>query len=218
MSDKDRADAEAAATRAASAEDGRINAGVPHAPKRRFWQIHLSTAIVLMSVTVGFALANIKKHRKNNVEVSSTKVIECGWPLTAFSVSTIEADGNVHVRKRWNEPRAFLNALFLFVLLIFCAYLSEYVIRRHEARKPWFKIHLSTAVILMFVSGVMIGGWVSLMTFLGKNPDSAYWVWYVWLLETRIGIIAMFTAPPFILLIIAWHFEDLISRRGARKP
>jgi len=56
MSDKDRVDAEAAATRAASAEDGRIN-GIPRTdtPKRRFWQIHLSTAI-FATIVVGAAL------------------------------------------------------------------------------------------------------------------------------------------------------------------
>jgi hypothetical protein len=83
--------------------------------------------------------------------------------------------------------------------------------------RKWFQIHLSTAVVLMFVAG----GWVSLMTYMGKNPKSELWAWLYWFLETWIGgfaFVASACIAPIIILASTALLSEFFIRREARKP
>jgi hypothetical protein len=88
--------------------------------------------------------------------------------------------------------------------------------------RKWFQIHLSTAVVLMFVSGIALGGWLALMKYLGRTPNSELWRWFSWLMETRFGgyalIISIFFVPIAVLFLTAMLCEFLFRRREAQRP
>ena len=92
-------------------------------PKRRFWQIHLSTA-VLMTLVAGFCLWF-------NIETSidmDTDIISRGWPNTAW----LFIDGSSYFFRKG----ILVNAFYALSILFNVAFLSEYLIRRRESRKP----------------------------------------------------------------------------------
>jgi hypothetical protein len=127
MSDKDRADAEAAASRMASAEDGRCNSGLPapptDTPKRRFWQIHLSTAVVLMLTTsVCLMLA------MNELSVYPWVVDGATTDPKKFRLEQISRTNFILVIVVWTLVAVFTNSII--------AYAMEFFLRRREARKP----------------------------------------------------------------------------------
>jgi len=59
-------------------------------PKRRFWQIHLSTAVVMMVLAGIFVCLNLKRRfevtesRAGHHGREESGLIEHGWPVTAF--------------------------------------------------------------------------------------------------------------------------------------
>ena len=127
-------------------------------PKRPWFQIHLSTAIVLMFVASGLMWANfsvnnaelLRKIDKENQQrqSASKKYInpfyhdqmipfdfaqkECGWPITAyFCESQI-----IILAPEWRLVGVMVDATVALVLLISIAVGSERLVRRREARKP----------------------------------------------------------------------------------
>ena len=99
---------------------------------RRWLQIHLSTAIVLMFVAGGMLWANIhirKVNLNNGVFLFYEYLVDPyygrGWPFV------FDYGGNPEI----SLAALALNTLVAIVALSFCAVLLEYFIRR-EARKP----------------------------------------------------------------------------------
>ena len=114
-------------------------------PKRRFWQIHLSTAIVLMLLASGLLGLNVQP-RNTHIEYSSlpgrTHFVQFGWPLTLeYELQVHELGEHVEAQdegmsfgiKLW---AAVSNCILGVIFLLFLAMLLEYLIRRREARKP----------------------------------------------------------------------------------
>lgn len=115
-------------------------------PKRRFWQIHLSTAIVTMFVAGGLLWANIRN------EVRHFKgggfVVYVGWPVPLAYDAGLERDDIVWTREEFvayslelakvapiPEHRSAIlkNALVALIAIAFSVVCSETFIRR---RKP----------------------------------------------------------------------------------
>ena len=118
--------------------------------KRRWFQIHLSTAIVLMFVAGGLVWLNVRQHTVN------FSVIEYGWPMAAYGDSATEVIhkailffssdpetvagnlppeeggwGGVLARIRWRGVAT--NAVVTLVILLTTVRLSEHLIRRGES-------------------------------------------------------------------------------------
>lgn len=143
MSDKDRADAEAAATRAASREDGRVNGALPE-NARRFFQIHLSTALMLMLVAGGFMYLNwrprpaivntISGDEEAEIVPTSSKGAVYGWPMVLVSEYRFWAmDGNRYWKRM---PVKYVNLgvnIFVAIAIMFAlSIFFEHLIRRRE--------------------------------------------------------------------------------------
>ena len=104
---------------------------------RRFWQIHLSTAIVLMFVAGGLIWANVSgapymyciedeapygSHLQGWTDcVGEMK----GWPLRC----QFSAHG-------WHVWHTFADATVVLGIIVATIFASEYLIRRFETRKP----------------------------------------------------------------------------------
>jgi hypothetical protein len=105
-----------------------------HGP-RRFWQIHLSTAIVLMLVAGGLTGINVEK-RQTLVqgEFVQRHMEFAGWPLPDRTFS--EWDRNTiyigHVKTIHQPQNVVMNILIALVVLGVLAVNLEYFIRRRE--------------------------------------------------------------------------------------
>jgi hypothetical protein len=95
-------------------------------PKRRFWQIHLSTAVVLMFASGIVLMVNSIPFDYGQLP-SGGSALDRGWPIHFHD----EPDySDIHpVFVAFDVGAA---ATFLAVIYLFC----EYLIRRREARKP----------------------------------------------------------------------------------
>jgi hypothetical protein len=93
-------------------------------PKRRFWQIHLSTAVVIM-LTVGlFSALNFSETTYPDIY----EVRGCGyygWPLTAVVTNT--SDG---MEVYWST--ILMNAAIALSVTLNVAFISEYIARRSK--------------------------------------------------------------------------------------
>ena len=123
-------------------------------PKRRFWQIHLSTAVVLMFVTGSILCLNVccrrhlgwQYHEKAFLGANVTGVqedylkdpFEIGWPLYSIrnfvEVSPMMVKSSPVYLVSWS---AIMTNLIVGLFCIFMATLTcEFLIRRREGRKP----------------------------------------------------------------------------------
>lgn len=115
-------------------------------PKRRWFQIHLSTAIVMLIISglmAGPAVAIFTEEQKQVALFKSVDLdTESDWIFKEFTY--------------------LMFALpFLISIAVFC----EWLIRRREISKAmidkqkrqWFQIHLSTALVLMVTAGWLVG-------------------------------------------------------------
>ncbi len=124
--------------------------------KRRFWQFHLSTAILLMffigcsiwansRINNAALLRQIEEDSDKSFVEETKKVIfvypytwdqlsncpEYGWPVTAFG------PGNSHSLKPfWRKSGIAIDLLFSIGILFVVAFASEWLIRRREGRMP----------------------------------------------------------------------------------
>jgi hypothetical protein len=129
MSERERADAEAAATRAASSEDGRVNAA-PLKKPRHFFQIHLSTAVVTMFVAAGLMWLNLVPQRLYD-QPNSRYIMEIrGWPNEFhegwISKGQAVPPGKLKVRE------LVVDVVFSLSILALIAFVTELFIRRRE--------------------------------------------------------------------------------------
>ncbi len=103
------------------------NPDTPTMASKRWLQIHLSTAIVLMISAGGLLGVSIHYTRAGTIsEGGSQYVYDAGWPLysSAWHETSIEGTGNT----------LGFNILFNATTLLFIAVSIEHVIRRRERK------------------------------------------------------------------------------------
>ncbi|HYG77124.1 MAG TPA: hypothetical protein VEK08_19120 [Planctomycetota bacterium] len=108
-------------------------------PPRRWFQIHLSTAVVLMFVAGGLVCLNLEW---NDVYLVPnyfgfgplTVWQERGWPFVYWERPSLKAACGVPDRFYWETLIA--NVLVVTTALVLTFRLSESLIRRRETRKP----------------------------------------------------------------------------------
>lgn len=103
-------------------------------PKRAWFQIHLSTAIVLMFVAGGLMWAN------STVAMRFRYERVYGFPFPAIYSHPMEIGDSIdslHVQPAGIDWFCLAGNIFVgLYLLRLTAFLSEYIIRRRAARKP----------------------------------------------------------------------------------
>ena len=104
-------------------------------PKSRRWfQIHYSTVIV-MTLVAGILVWT------NTVRLLLNQYGLLGWPLSQFKPHLHNA----------------IYILYFIGLLITAGIFCEFIIHIHFRNRTWFQLHLSTALALMLVMGVLVG-------------------------------------------------------------
>jgi hypothetical protein len=106
---------------------------------RRFWQIHLSTALVLTIISGGFIWENTQKRRsiieqdRTGPKPTSYRVADVkGWPLI---LTVVNEEGSESLRVvPWLG--FIINGSFLVFLLAIAAASCELLMQRREGRKP----------------------------------------------------------------------------------
>ena len=117
------------------------------APKRRLWQLHLST-VGLVVIAAGILMfVNFQRQPYGNAS-APTDGYECGWPMYFFVVvsETTIAKFDTIDRQHQRPPRyrgaplIFVSRLltdfvFWFGLIVALIFIAEYRIRGREGRK-----------------------------------------------------------------------------------
>ena len=131
--------------------------------KRRWFQIHLSTAVVMMFAAGLFTEENFRARIEYNLSEaarvdlsiaiaratqnyrSDTTTIEdycCGWPYTVFTKRSIVMNQpsmppkTYGTMSHWTYSSLIYNMLIAIFSLLMVAVICESSIRRREARKP----------------------------------------------------------------------------------
>jgi len=106
-------------------------------PKRRFFQIHLSTAIVLMFVAGGLLWLNLRG--RVDILVQSSVVVVFGWPCDAYydhyQLNMHESPSLKSIKSEWHWEEGALNTGTMITIVLFAALVLEWFTRRREARK-----------------------------------------------------------------------------------
>jgi hypothetical protein len=120
-------------------------------PRRPWFQIHLSTAIVLMFVAGGIGSINLRVTRTERTESVFSSIVGeghaddkftyYGWPCDSFyELSTVEKDGTEYFYdspiRRWMPKGIIVNIFAAMISLIAVWYACEWLLRRREARAP----------------------------------------------------------------------------------
>ena len=107
-------------------------------PKRKWFQFHLSTAIVGMFATGCFLWANFSGRLvryDNNPELISQCVY--GWPYIAYVTDELMPNPTSNYwPKTFFREGMYLNSIVGFIILFVVTMLSEYIIRCRKAKKP----------------------------------------------------------------------------------
>jgi hypothetical protein len=113
------------------------DATAPLKPKRRFWQIHLSTLLCAVLLMGGFMAVNFFPDIHSEVRVAGMlkfSDVRLGWPRTFKSTVTRVSDaGQAHQVEYVDPPSIFVDALVATGFVGASILLIEYLIRR---RKP----------------------------------------------------------------------------------
>lgn len=109
-------------------------------PKRRFWQIHLSTILLMSFAAAGLLGANLAKRSQISEQGAfRSELHEWGWPYAYDKVSLgyngVEGDPECAILERNNQRHIFLNTSCCLFLVFSLALTSEYFIRR-QPNKP----------------------------------------------------------------------------------
>jgi len=117
--------------------------------KRRAWfQIHLSTAIVMMFVAGGLMWMNMRLQRFEDLPFDANKqeylkigwIEAYGWPKYAFIRCPLYGGSAVYREMGVNESfllsYAAINLATAITILLLTTFLCERQIRRREARAP----------------------------------------------------------------------------------
>jgi|SRR5579862_5517134 len=121
---------------------------MPEPPRRARFQIHLSTAIVMMFVAGGLIWANFDRrvyHEKYGMTVNdwglafereqNTTVIEYGYPCTAVWLIINDDGHSPHDWSILSKWRASIDAIIALMILLAVWFICEWLIRRRAARK-----------------------------------------------------------------------------------
>jgi hypothetical protein len=116
----------------------------PQAMKRRWFQIHLSTAIVMMFVAGGLLWINLKEPSDEPVfEKDVNYVIHGrGWPLPTCRIVVVAGESPrkafLSAQRHGNEHESILliDAAIALTIVWMTGMGLESIIRRREARKP----------------------------------------------------------------------------------
>ena len=111
--------------------------------KRHFWQIHLSTAVVLMFAAGGLLWASCKSSKDSHFGVLNIR--QSGWPWPFFKWNT--AQGDPTIRFSWSSLTSNI-AVALGVLLVL-AILFEYLAQENEAGRRGLRPHTWTTILLL---------------------------------------------------------------------
>jgi hypothetical protein len=113
---------------------------------RKWFQIHLSTAVILVLVAGGLLYVNLSPAHRQGSPLDWPlyaddddwyyEANDCGWPWILHSDFIAKYPAGTSTLAQWNHSNLFLNSLTALVLLIICAGSSEYLIRRRESLKP----------------------------------------------------------------------------------
>ena len=243
MIDKDPADAEASAARMASAEDGQMNAGATSTPKRRFWQIHLSTALVLMFLASGMLWFNVNSKEVRRLDIENRFMTEAamicrGWPFCALVSDPISYE------VYWEG--VLLNVLCAGIVLGFAAVSFESVMSKQlpfrlRPRSLMVSLGLLGALVALNIVGeeaafLDISEFKSDLLVFGRNEtylETWSLTYYGWPTKSGLFMCGGYMADSYwyslhlianlgtALLIISSALilsELLIRRREARKP
>ena len=120
--------------------------------KRRFWQVHLSTAVAMMFALGGFLQLNIvgKLDFSSDGVLAYTEGRIYGFPFSdytaEFTTPTYDADRMEaipeEIQRRqltfdeWRISGCILNVAFCFFSIAAIALVCEWLIRRRKANKP----------------------------------------------------------------------------------
>jgi hypothetical protein len=119
-------------------------------PKRKFWQFHLATAILSTFAAASLLFANLSPNRKPlwpDILPADIYLHVYGWPMVAY-IDYIPAlehgipiGGATSARLQtaeygWNSHHLIIDILCSVAILFIASCLSEWLIRRREARKP----------------------------------------------------------------------------------
>jgi len=100
---------------------------------RKWFQIHLSTAVVLMFVAGLLLWANIDSYVEYVPQGNAFASIEFGFPWKCFRHNTYNVTWEFTL---WHPLEVCGNVLVNIGILIAGVIFPEYLIRRHETRKP----------------------------------------------------------------------------------
>lgn len=120
-----------------------MSAEPPEAPKKRAWfQLHLSTCVVLMVVAGVLVWANciyrdlgiFEKYEQAGKEVES-RIMSYGWPFPLRQRIEPDPDRMMgFVKETWHVGSFMMNALVALAILALIAIACECVIRRRARR------------------------------------------------------------------------------------
>ncbi|HLX62997.1 MAG TPA: hypothetical protein VKX17_17130 [Planctomycetota bacterium] len=209
-------------------------------PRRARFQIHLSTAIVLMFVAGVLIWANLE------VRYVHPYSKECGWPLPFMTKSPPPGPWAIGPTVETDTLGYVVDFACSIAILVAVYLLLEWLIRRAR-----FQIHLSTAIVLMFVAGALMwantrarlaGYWETSWFYNKDQKEHVYKIWvYGFPLAARRELekdfsgeqhsellgtgeewretpIAVDLLVCVVLLFAVWFFcEWLISRPAVRK-
>ena len=110
-------------------------------PRRPWFQLHLSTAIVLMFVAGGFLWLSLSGHTSNQWQMFEQEgggmhVAAHGFPFDAYSEAVAETSAQP-ILSVWNPIYVVLDTIFALIVVVVIGVIVEYCLRRQrEARKP----------------------------------------------------------------------------------
>jgi hypothetical protein len=101
-------------------------------PKRRFWQLHLSTAVLMMFIASGVVGANVRRYE---LHIEEYPLNGYGWPFVLYwNTNGYETEtGQPMHQFDWVSLAA--NVCILIIILVSTGILFEWRICRREARK-----------------------------------------------------------------------------------
>lgn len=107
---------------------------------RRWFQLHLSTCIVLMLVAGGMLFLNLRPRSDAHQyaclsDVQYYQDLSYGWP-GSFLTTFYEDKALIHQLQRWRPFAVFVDAAVIGLLLAVVAALCEFLARRRAAPNP----------------------------------------------------------------------------------
>ena len=103
-------------------------------PRRRYWQIHLSTAVLMSFVAGGQLMANVTPRPVDWFgKVVGTSY---GWPIPFSWATDMLGDHNGVLIYRYGEYRLIWNWLANIAMFSSIAFIVESITRHREGRTP----------------------------------------------------------------------------------